>query len=121
MSKFPELFKSIDWHDLPLKEISINSEEKSLRFLIAPYNEELDDYDYFNLRFLKIQSINTSEGNLNDLLSFDLNYLLEFNYCEYTLDKDGTYHFEFLILLGSRKPVIKFEISASKVTLKPAV
>jgi len=121
MPKLPGLYKSIDWHDLPVDQISINSEEQSLSFLIASYNEELEDYNYFNLRFLEVQSINISEGDLNNLLSFDSEYSLEFNYCDYSLDKDGTYHFEFLILIGSHKPGIKFEISANKVTLKPAV
>ena len=121
MSEFQELFKSIEWHDLPVDKISIDGKNKSLSFLVASYNENSEDYDYYSLQFSDVLSIDTSEGDLNDLLSFDPDYSLEINDCSYSKNKNGSYEFEILLLLGSTKPVIKFKILAEKVTLQPAV
>jgi len=121
MIKFQDHFESIEWHDLPVQGIYINAEQKSLNFRIKSFNEELDDYEVIDFKFSEIISISTTEGDLNDILSFDSKYDLEFNYCSYSLNSDDIFHFEFLILLGSGKPVIKFEVSTKNVTLSPAV
>ena len=53
----------IEWHDLPLEAISINSDSISL--LVTPYNEETKNYDVFSLVLSSFSTISFSiEGQL---------------------------------------------------------
>lgn len=121
MSDFQEQYELIDWHDIPVERISIDGKKKSFSIVFAIYNDAREQYEYNILEFTEILSIETTKGNLIDLLSFDSKYDLEINSSSYSKGVDNIHKFEILILLGSTKPVINFKIQSKQIDLRPAL
>ena len=113
-----DLFKltNIEFHDLPVEAININTSEQTIDLIISIYDDAKDDYDVKNIRFNNVANFALRGEMLLDK-STGIADITDDNLTEIT---DG-YSVEIIFNQGSGEPTfeITFEFSGIVVTDVP--